>query len=149
LSNSNVRLQVVRTFIIRDAVGVPDKAGDAAWVATNLRKYFHADVDPQENVWAFYLDSRQNVIACELVYRGTVDTAVCSTRDITRTALLRNAVNVIVAHNHPSGDPMPSPQDQIFTDKLRAALDLFNIELLDHVVVGAQRHCSFRERGWL
>ncbi len=64
-----------------------------------------------------------------------------------RPAIRENAVSIIVVHNHPSGDPAPSPEDIVITQQLREAGELLGIELLDHVILGDQRHVSLKELG--
>ncbi len=70
-------------------------------------------------------------------------------RDVFRTALLAHAASVVVAHNHPTGDPTPSPDDVALTARLRAAGDLVGVPLTDHVIIGNGRYYSFQEAGSL
>jgi DNA repair protein RadC len=80
---------------------------------------------------------------------GTVARALVSTRDIVRAALETNASGVVLFHNHPSGDPSPSAEDLTFTKRVQQSLALVDVELVDHLVLGAQRYCSMRGRGLL
>jgi DNA repair protein RadC len=109
-----------------------------------LQRYAH---HMQERLGAIYLDSRNRVLREREVYVGTVSTATVSTRDVIRFALDDAATSVIVFHNHPSGDPTPSADDIVFTRKLAEAASLFSIALLDHLIVGASRVVSLKERG--
>jgi DNA repair protein RadC len=94
-----------------------------------------------------FLDNRHRVIAFEEVFRGTIDGASVHPRDVVKLALSRNAAAVILAHNHPSGIAEPSQADEMITGRLRDALALVDIRVLDHIVVGDGACVSFAERG--
>ncbi|UUF00328.1 DNA repair protein RadC [Xanthomonas hortorum pv. pelargonii] len=96
-----------------------------------------------------YLDTKHHAIAFEEVFTGTLDGADIHTREVVRRALLHNAAAVIVGHNHPSGNPEPSEADRAVAKRLLEALDLMEIRLLDHFVIGDGRPVSLAERGWL
>lgn len=91
----------------------------------------------QEEVWVLYMDNQHRLLDMVMHSRGTGSMAPIDTRIITRAALVKKAFAVALAHNHPSGDPKPSRDDVRITLALREALDLFNIRLLDHLVVGS------------
>jgi DNA repair protein RadC len=94
-----------------------------------------------------FLDNRHRVIAFDEVFRGTIDGASVHPRDVVKLALARNAAAVILAHNHPSGVAEPSQADELITGRLRDALALVDIRVLDHIVVGDGACVSFAERG--
>jgi DNA repair protein RadC len=94
-----------------------------------------------------FLDNRHRVIAFDEVFRGTIDGASVHPRDVVKLALARNAAAVILAHNHPSGVAEPSQADEMITSRLRDALALVDIRVLDHIVVGDGACVSFAERG--
>ena len=94
-----------------------------------------------------FLDNRHRVIAFDEVFRGTIDGASVHPRDVVKLALARNAAAVILAHNHPSGIAEPSQADELITGRLRDALALVDIRVLDHIVVGDGACVSFAERG--
>jgi len=96
-----------------------------------------------------FLDNRHRVIAFDEVFRGTIDGASVHPRDVVKLALSRNAAAVILAHNHPSGVAEPSQADEVITGRLRDALALVDIRVLDHIVVGDGACVSFAERGLL
>jgi DNA repair protein RadC len=96
-----------------------------------------------------FLDNRHRVICFDEVFRGTIDGASVHPREIVKLALARNAAAVILAHNHPSGVAEPSQADELITQRLRDALALVDIRVLDHVVVGDGSCVSFAERGLL
>lgn len=102
-----------------------------------------------EEFMVLYLDNRHRLIGSETLFRGTVDGCEVHPRVVAQRALEVNAAAVLFAHNHPSGEPTPSGADLYFTDALMDALDLFDIRVLDHVVVGGLRHCSMAGQGKL
>lgn len=96
-----------------------------------------------------FLDSRQRLIEYAELFFGTVDGAEVHPRELVRQALMLNAAAVVVAHNHPSGEPEPSAADRALTTRLRQALSLVDVRLLDHIVVGGHRTVSLAARGWV
>lgn len=102
---------------------------------------------PQEHLVVVLLDTKNNVIGMNTVYIGSVNTAVIRVAEIFRPAILANATAIIVCHNHPSGDPTPSPEDVRTTEMLVQAGELLDIQVLDHLVVGDTRYVSLKERG--
>jgi DNA repair protein RadC len=101
----------------------------------------------QEHFRAVYLDTRNHVLGVDTIYVGSLNASYIRTAEVFREAVKRNCAAVIVAHNHPSGDPTPSPEDVAVTRELAAAGNLLDIELLDHLIIGQQRFVSLRERG--
>jgi DNA repair protein RadC len=96
------------------------------------------------------LTSRQHLLCYHELARGTLDAVAVNPRDVFKVALLSNAAGVIVGHNHPSGDPLPSPHDEALTTRLSAAGELIGVDVVDHVIVGDDtRYWSFREMGRL
>ena len=96
-----------------------------------------------------FLDNRHRVITMEEMFRGTIDGCSVHPREVAKRALELNAAALIVAHNHPSGDPDPSQADRSLTRRLQDSLALLEVRLLDHFVVGHEGAVSFAERGWL
>jgi DNA repair protein RadC len=101
----------------------------------------------QENFRVLYLDTRNRLLGSETVYVGTLNASHIRVAEVFRDAVKRSCAAIIVAHNHPSGDPSPSPDDVEVTRQLIAAGKLLSIELLDHLIIGQQRFVSLRERG--
>lgn len=112
-----------------------------------LRSYLRDE--PREVFAILYLDGRNRVLAFEPLFYGTIDGAAVYPREVVRCCLRHNAAAVIVAHNHPSGVAEPSQADHRITERLRDALALVDIRLLDHIVIGVGECVSFAERGWL
>ena len=120
-------------------------AGDAAQLVE--RMLGHSTV---EQVVALHLDAHHQLIGVHRVSSGTLNAAPVHPREVFKTALLANAASVILAHNHPSGDPTPSAEDVALTQRLMQGGVLLGIEVLDHVVVGQDgAYCSLRETGRL
>jgi len=121
--------------------------GDVISSPDDTRRFLLARLQdyPYEVFACLLLDNRHRVIGFEEVFRGTIDAASVYPREIVKLALLRNAAALIVAHNHPSGDPTPSKQDITLTQQLAAAGKLLGIPLADHVIVAKTTHFSFRK----
>lgn len=98
---------------------------------------------------ATMLDARHRLIEYVELFFGTVDGAEVHPREVVKQALRLNAVAVIVAHNHPSGEIEPSAADRAVTARLKQALALVDIRLLDHVIVGGHQSLSMAARGWI
>lgn len=98
---------------------------------------------------AVFLDSQHRVICFEELFRGTIDAASVYPREVVKQALACNAAAVILVHNHPSGDPEPSDADRRITQRLKEALSLMEIRVIDHIVVGSEVCESFAELGYL
>ncbi len=101
----------------------------------------------QEHLRLVLLDTRNRVLETPTIYVGSLNTSVVRVGELFRAALKANAAAMIVAHNHPSGDPAPSPEDIRVTRQLVEAGKLMDIEVLDHIVIGHQRFVSLKERG--
>ena len=102
----------------------------------------------QEQLRVVLLDTQNTVLGTRLVYQGGLNTtAVVSLADFFREAVRIGANAIVLAHNHPSGDPTPSPEDIRITGEIGRAGDLLGIEVLDHIVIGRGRHVSLREQG--
>jgi DNA repair protein RadC len=94
------------------------------------------------------LDNQHRVIACDELFRGTIDGASVYPREVVKAALQYNAAALIMAHNHPSGISDPSQADRVITEKLKEALALIDVRVLDHFIVGENVY-SFAEHGLL
>jgi DNA repair protein RadC len=101
----------------------------------------------QEHLRVFLLDTRNHVLDIVEVYKGSVNSSQVHVGELFKPAIRRNASAIIVVHNHPSGDPTPSPDDVAVTRAIVQAGKLLSIELLDHIVIGQNRWISLKERG--
>jgi len=93
------------------------------------------------------LDTKFRVIRAAVLATGTLNSTIVQPREVYRTAAIGGAAAIVVFHNHPSGDPTPSPEDVDLTRRLAAAGVLIGIDLVDHVILGDGKYWSFRERG--
>jgi DNA repair protein RadC len=154
MPNTTMRLRelTVRYTVAKDSHGLP-VAIDSAIISTP-----HAAAsaflplfqdEPAEVFGVLCLSANHRAIAYREVFRGSVNEVTVQPREIFQTALLANAVALIVGHCHPSGDPAPSPEDVAVTKRLIQAGELIGIELLDHIITGDGRYSSFRESGRL
>lgn len=115
--------------------------------AASLLRAFLGD-DPRERFVAIYLDIRNVVLGIHEVSVGTAGGAMVHPREVFGPAMTLAASAVVVAHNHPSGDPTPSSEDKTVTDRLRSVGELVGIQLLDHVVMGTERFYSFADESF-
>jgi DNA repair protein RadC len=99
-----------------------------------------------EEIWILLLDTRNKLKEIKHVYIGSLNSAYARTAEIFKPAILANAAGIILAHNHPSGDPNPSPEDVAMTRSLVQAGRLLDIDLVDHLVIGANSFTSLKER---
>jgi DNA repair protein RadC len=104
---------------------------------------------PVEQFGVVLLDSKHRVMKTTLVASGTLNSTIVEPRDVFREALVTGAAALVAFHNHPSGDPTPSPEDEELTRRLRAAGILMGIDVVDHIILGDARYCSLREAGRL
>jgi DNA repair protein RadC len=115
------------------------------------RAYLHSRLSgyPNEVFACLFLDNRHRVIEYAELFQGTIDGASVHPREVVRQALRHNAAAVIFAHNHPSGVAEPSQADERITRRLQQALELVDVRVLDHFIVGAGEMTSLAERGIL
>lgn len=115
----------------------------AAYMMDRLR------FERKEHFVALHLDTQNRLIGEEVVSVGSLDASIVHPREIFKTALKRSAASIICLHNHPSGDPTPSFADVEVTRRLVEAGELLGVQVLDHIVIGENRYCSLKEKGWL
>jgi DNA repair protein RadC len=106
-----------------------------------------ADAEETEVFWVLLLDSQSQVRGAVEVGRGTLNGCLVHPREVLRVAAMYGAAGIIVAHNHPSGDPTPSAEDRAVTQQLLAARRLLAIPVYDHVVLAGDRRVSFATKG--
>jgi DNA repair protein RadC len=101
----------------------------------------------QEELWIILLDTRNRLMDIDKLYRGSLNSSMVRVGEVFKNAIRRNAACILVLHNHPSGDPAPSPEDVNLTRAIVSAGKLLDIDVLDHLVVGGGRFVSLKERG--
>ncbi|MBI2629867.1 DNA repair protein RadC [Candidatus Pacearchaeota archaeon] len=101
--------------------------------------------EKQENFIAVHLNNRNYFIKEELITKGILDASIIDPREVFKSAIKNSASRVILVHNHPSGDPSPSKEDQEVTEKLIDAGELLGIKILDHIIIGRDKYWSWKE----
>jgi DNA repair protein RadC len=101
----------------------------------------------QEHLRVMLLDTRNQVLDIIEIYHGSLNSSMIRVGEVFKPAVRRNAASIIVIHNHPSGDPTPSPDDTVVTNAIVEAGKLMDIEVLDHVIIGQNQFVSLKERG--
>jgi DNA repair protein RadC len=114
---------------------------------TAFQFFKHFLTSDTEEFWAAALNSKKEVVANRCLFRGTVDHCTFHPRDVFRFGYTHNASSLIVAHNHPSGDPRPSPQDLQLTRRLLWAARFLELPVVDHVILAGSIYYSFLEQG--
>ncbi len=144
------------TEIVREALRILDqqlRAQDEIYLTspTTVRDYLRLQLAEREAevFCVLFLTNRHRVIAFEEMFQGTIDGATVHPREVVKQALRHNAAAVILCHNHPSGASDPSRADEAITRRLKDALALVDVRVLDHLIVGGSEITSFAERGLL
>ncbi|MGE3171791.1 MAG: JAB domain-containing protein [Planctomycetota bacterium] len=133
----------VRLSLVREQADRPYAVRHAGDVAGLLRAFLRDD--PRERFAVVYLDGRHRPIAVHDAHTGTAGSSPVHPREVFGPAVALHATAIVVAHNHPSGDPTPSADDRAVTERLRSAGELLGIEVLDHLVIGEARYFTFAE----
>lgn len=128
-------------FMIQEQVG---NSENIAKITHQLMKHFYEDKD-REIFTVLFVNSKLKVIGFNIVSIGSLNQSVVHPREVFKPAILANAANIILCHNHPSGDPVPSLDDKHITQRLIEAGKLLGIEVIDHVIIGDDNYCSMRE----
>ncbi|ECJ3474651.1 DNA repair protein RadC [Salmonella enterica] len=140
---------------IRRAVNLLDKylrqPGVAFTSAASVRDWLRLQLSPleQEVFMVLFLNNQHQLLAHETLFTGGIRHTEVHPREVLRAAMHHNAAAVVLAHNHPSGDAEPSQADRLITTRLVNTLELVDIRVLDHFVVGHRDVLSFAARGWL
>lgn len=142
-------LQVVRIALVKERPLLYE--GQRLTAPGQIRAAFQSllgDAD-REYCVVFMLDGKNRISSCNIASIGSLNQAIVHPREVFKAAILSNAAAIIVAHNHPSGDPAPSREDREITRRLKEVGDVIGIRLLDHVIVGDDSYLSFTEQGLL
>ncbi|NOZ23335.1 MAG: JAB domain-containing protein [Planctomycetes bacterium] len=103
----------------------------------------------RETFWLVLLDQKHKIIRCERISEGSLSQSLVHPREVFTPAVRESAAAVAFVHNHPSGDPNPSPEDRAVTDRLKEVGELLGIKVLDHLIIGGDSYVSFAEQGML
>jgi len=138
--------QTIAERYAKDKITDKDKFNSPKAVAEYLQKYIGRE--KKEHFIMLYLDTRNKLIT-NRVSVGTLNANLVHPREVFKNAIQANAAQIIVAHNHPSDDPEPSPEDIALTRRLDDAAKIIDIELLDHIIIAKQGFTSLKERGYI
>ena len=132
----------------------PERSGDdlpSIGCPEDVRRLLGPEMAPlaQEQLRVLLLNIKNEVVGQRVVYQGNVNSSMVRPAEVLRPAVIEAVPSIIVAHNHPSQDPTPSPEDRAITRELAQAGKLLGIELLDHVIIGGKRFVSLKDRGLL
>lgn len=143
----NSRELTLNRFVrsIREPITVRSPLDVANYLMANVFTPFSTFT--QEEMWVLLVNTRNRITHDALVYRGTLNSAMVRIGELFKEAIHVNAASIILSHNHPSGDPTPSPEDVLLTDQAHRAGRLLDIDLLDHIIVGDNRWFSLKEHG--
>jgi DNA repair protein RadC len=131
--------------LLKENPGLKESISSPADAADLIRYQMQALA--QEELWVILLDTRNRMIHIDELYKGSLNSSQVRVGELFRAALQRNAAAIILAHNHPSGDPTPSAEDVTLTRAAVAAGKLMDVEVLDHLVIGRGTYISMKERG--
>ena len=140
---------------IRRAINLLDKylrqPGISFTSSTAARDWLRLHLAGQERevFMVLYLNNQHRLLESETLFAGSINHVQVHPREVVKSALRFNAAAVVLAHNHPSGDPEPSKADRQMTNKLKEVLALVDVNTLDHLVIGSDGIVSFAERGWI
>lgn len=117
----------------------------------SIRQFLLASLSalPHEEFMLLHLDNQHRLIGTEVLFRGTIDGCSIYPREVVKSVLRHNAAAVVFSHNHPSGVAEPSTADRTLTERLKSALAVIDVRVLNHFVVGGTTCISFAERGWI
>lgn len=133
-------VRLVRSDTVKESVTGPN-------CCARVARALLAEFD-REAVVLICLDVKGKVLGTHIVSIGDLDSSIVHPREVFKAAILMNAASIVLAHNHPSGDPTPSGQDIAVTRRIREAGEVIGIELLDHIIIGDSfRYTSLKERG--
>lgn len=143
------RIPRFRVQLVREGTHTaPLKVISSPHDAYTLLRDWMADQD-REHFCLLMLDTRHQVIGLNVVSIGSLNASIVHAREVFKPCLLANCAAVILAHNHPSGDPDPSQEDIALTTRLKQGGELLGIPVIDHLVIGDERFVSLKERGLL
>jgi DNA repair protein RadC len=140
--------EIAEEFVNRFQLKAGDMIKNATSAANHLRAFLADYARDVEHFVVIFLNNQNKVITTEAVASGTINSSAVYPRQIAIKALEKEATSLILSHNHPSGETMPSSSDRAVTKKLQAGLSALDIEILDHIIIG-EDHYSFADAGIL
>lgn len=129
---------------IKEKLNSPEKVASVFADILSLEAEFDRE---KEHFWVAGLRSNNAIKYIDLVSLGTVNSALVHPREVFRMAIHQGVTSILICHNHPSGEPYPSPEDEAITKKLIESGKILDIQVLDHVIIGNNEYYSFKEKG--
>lgn len=136
-----------RTMLVKEK-GVNYDAGklnSPEDIVLMMRKLLHVEQMAEEHCYMIAMNSSCKVLGVFFISKGTVNVSLVTPRELYIRALLAGAVQIVLCHNHPSGNAIPSEQDIVITQKIKEAGEMININLADHIIIGSNSYLSFKE----
>lgn len=142
------RIEIISLRMVREKTSIlyPNRTIRTPEDAANLFRQFIGDSD-RESFCILCLNTKNEPTALHLVSTGTLNASLVHPRETFKLAILANSASIIAAHNHPSGEPTPSPEDVELTERIRDSGTLLGIDLLDHLILGDSTFVSMKEKG--
>lgn len=138
------KISVYSVQLVKDCIQrVPENTISTPDIAASIAREYLAGAD-REHMIVLLVNTKHRIVGINTVSIGTLSSTICLPREVFKPAILANAAAVLLAHNHPSGDPTPSPQDIELTKRIKDAGELLGIPLLDHIIIGEERHYSLK-----
>jgi DNA repair protein RadC len=149
-NNSSKRVSIVSLKMVREgSILYEVRKISSPKDALELGRRFLED-ETTEHLIACCVDTKNHPISISTISIGSLSSSIVHPRDVFKFAILSNAASLIIFHNHPSGDPEPSPEDINITNRLAEVGKIIGIDLIDHIIIGSEsRYCSLKERGIL
>lgn len=132
---------ILKRHLVNDLTALSDPQATRHYLQMKVAHLEH------EVFGVIFVNTRNRVIDDQIMFRGTIDGAAVYPREIAKEALRVNAAGMVLYHNHPGGNPEPSRADRVITNRIKEALELFDIRINDHLVIGSDHEVSFAERG--
>jgi DNA repair protein RadC len=148
VTNTLEKIMQLREQLNRDLYAVPAERPSIKDPSTvySIMRTFLERLDHEE-LWVILIDTRQRVMGLVRLYVGTLNSSQVRIAEVFRQAIVDNANSILICHNHPGGDPSPSPEDLVVTRAVKQAGTILDIELLDHIIIGTNTYVSLKERG--
>jgi DNA repair protein RadC len=150
-NNRPIRFKVIKAVYEKLTI----QEGTAEYVANTISDaqtvyalFSFLQQETKEHFIALHLDAKNRILCIDRVSAGTMTNSLIHPREVFKTALLSSAASLLLIHNHPSGDPTPSREDILITEKLKGAGEIIGIAVLDHVIIG-DGYVSLKEKGFL
>lgn len=144
----NKRVELEKEFSVNrpDIVPIIKSPEDAAKVGKDFMRIHE---EPEEYMYMLCMNNKNRITGVFEISHGNVNSSIVGPREVFQKALLANAVNIILLHNHPSGDPSPSSEDVKITKRLVEAGNIIGVHVLDHLIIGDNRYVSLKDKGYM